>query len=115
MLEAELSSSDFLWLSDSLCQPSRIPFDPALVAQRFPAPHTVGQFVESSRSLGFRAAEHRPSKGGQAEDTSRRPRAQPAIVVKADAERLLYFYRETNPRRPSRWRSSRNAFTPTYF
>ena len=107
MLEAELSSSDFLWLSGSLCQLSRIPFDPALVAQRFPAPHTVGQFIESSRSLGFRVAEHKPSKpsiaglhlpcvgfvkpDGQAEDTSRRAQAQPAIVVKADAERLLYF------------------------
>jgi len=48
MPEAELSSSDFLWLAGSLCQLSRIPFDPALVAQRFPAPHTVRQFIESS-------------------------------------------------------------------
>ena len=34
-----MSASDFVWLVGSLCQINRLPFDAALLLQRFPAPH----------------------------------------------------------------------------
>ena len=41
MLGASLSADSFIWLIGSLCQINRIPFDPQLILQRFPAPHTL--------------------------------------------------------------------------
>jgi subfamily B ATP-binding cassette protein HlyB/CyaB len=91
-LGAAVAEADFAWLVGSICQINRIPFDPALLLQRFPAPHSIKQFVEAAHSLGFRTGEGELSKAafpcvgfiaGEA------PR--PAILVKRDAERLLYF------------------------
>ncbi len=88
--EVELSRESFVWLIGSLCQISRLPFDPALVLQRFPAPHSVGQLLEALKSLAFRAGE-----GALA--TARYPcvaflrDGKPVIVVHADQDRLLYF------------------------
>ena len=91
-LAAALAEADFAWLVGSLCQINRMPFDPALLLQRFPAPHSVRQLLEALRSLGFRTGEGELAKaalpciGFLAGDTPR-----PAILVKRDAERLLYF------------------------
>jgi len=52
-----LSGEHFVWLTGSLCQLNRVPFDPALLVQRFPAPHSVRQLLEAIQSLGFRAGE----------------------------------------------------------
>jgi ATP-binding cassette, subfamily B, bacterial HlyB/CyaB len=91
-LGAAVAEADFAWLVGSICQINRIPFDPALLLQRFPAPHSIKQFVEAAHSLGFRTGEGELSKaafpcvGFLAGDAPR-----PAILVKRDAERLLYF------------------------
>jgi subfamily B ATP-binding cassette protein HlyB/CyaB len=79
-------------LVGSLCQINRIPFDPALLLQRFPAPHSIKQFVEAAHSLGFRTGEGElakavfPCVGFLVGDALR-----PAILAKRDADRLLYF------------------------
>jgi subfamily B ATP-binding cassette protein HlyB/CyaB len=91
-LAAALAEADFAWLVGSLCQINRMPFDPALLLQRFPAPHSVRQLVEALRSLGFRTGEGELAKaafpciGFLAGEEPR-----PAVLVKRDAERALYF------------------------
>jgi ATP-binding cassette, subfamily B, bacterial HlyB/CyaB len=88
-----LSGESFVWLVGSLCQLNRIPFDPALLLQRFPAPHDTRQLQEACRALNFRTGTGSIAKagfpciaflkGGEA------PR--PALIVKGDRERVLYF------------------------
>ena len=86
-----MTDSDFAWTLGSLCQLNRIPFDPALLLQKFPAPHDTRQLVEALRSFGFRTGEGNlatavyPCIGFAAAS------AKPALLVKRDAERLLYF------------------------
>jgi subfamily B ATP-binding cassette protein HlyB/CyaB len=92
-LTQALAHRDFLWLVGSLCQLNRIPFDPALLLQRFPAPHSVRQFLETAQSFGFRTGTGKLAgaafpcvaflKQGEA--------SKPVILAKADGERLLYF------------------------
>ncbi|MGH8708990.1 MAG: peptidase domain-containing ABC transporter, partial [Burkholderiales bacterium] len=91
-LAADVAEADFAWTIGSLCQISRIPFDPALLLQKFPAPHSVRQLIEALRAFGFRTGEGKLAKSvypclgfltGEA--------ARPALLVKRDAERLLYF------------------------
>jgi len=80
------------WLVGSLCQLNRVPFDPSLLLQRFPAPHSLRQFLEAIQSLGFRAGEGALAKANLpcvAFLEGEAPR--PALVVKADGRRLLYF------------------------
>jgi subfamily B ATP-binding cassette protein HlyB/CyaB len=90
-LDAGIAESDLVWTVGSLCQLDRIPFDPALLLQKFPAPHSVRQLIEALRSFGFRTGEGRiaraafPCVGFMAEGF------KPALLVKRDAERLLYF------------------------
>jgi subfamily B ATP-binding cassette protein HlyB/CyaB len=104
MLGAALSAPDFVWLIGSLCQLNRLPFDSALILQRFPAPHSGRQFLEAAQALGFKTGERAPGcqgigaiplpcvgflkapPAGETEEALR-----PAILVKADGERLLYF------------------------
>jgi subfamily B ATP-binding cassette protein HlyB/CyaB len=92
-----LSGDAFVWLLGSLCQINRLPFDPALLVQRFPAPHSTLQVVDAAKSLGFKTGDF---------DISRKRVQQasvpcvaflkgeacvPAIVVRTDSERVLYF------------------------
>jgi len=48
-LAADVAEADFAWTIGSLCQINRIPFDPALLLQKFPAPHSVRQLIEAHR------------------------------------------------------------------
>jgi subfamily B ATP-binding cassette protein HlyB/CyaB len=83
-----------VWLVGSLCQLNRIPFDPAILVQRFPAPHSTQQLIEACRALGFRVGESKaairearfPCIGFLKGDPPR-----PALVIKGDTERILYF------------------------
>jgi len=100
-VQGALTQEKFVWLIGSLCQINRIPFDPQLVLQRFPAPHALRQFLEALQSLGFKTGEHDvdpkgfgdvrfPCVGflkGAAEGEDLRP----ALFAKGDGERLLYF------------------------
>jgi subfamily B ATP-binding cassette protein HlyB/CyaB len=87
-----LAPGDFVWLVGSLCQINRLPFDAALLLQRFPAPHSNRQLLEALRSLGFRAGESElksasfPCIAFLKGDSPR-----PALVVRSDGKRLLYF------------------------
>jgi len=90
--EAPLSEGEFVWLVGSLCRINRLPFDPRLLLQRFPAPHPQRQLLEVLQAFGFRTGE-------VALDAAKFPcvaflkgeTARPAILVRRDAERLLYF------------------------
>jgi subfamily B ATP-binding cassette protein HlyB/CyaB len=87
-----LSGEHFVWLVGSLCQLNRVPFDAALLVQRFPAPHDTRGLLEALQALDFRTGETAlarakfPCIAFLRGDT---PRA--ALIVKADRERLLYF------------------------
>ncbi|TMH40023.1 MAG: peptidase domain-containing ABC transporter, partial [Betaproteobacteria bacterium] len=89
---AALSATDFVWLIGSLCQINRVPFEPSLLLQRFPAPHSDRRCVEALQALGFRTRRSTLAKAALPciafvkGDTLR-----PAIVVKSDGTHLLYF------------------------
>jgi subfamily B ATP-binding cassette protein HlyB/CyaB len=88
--EGELTRESFAWLVGSLCRLNRVPFDAALLLQRYPAPHSIGQFREALQSLSFKVGDgalERGSfpcigflKGGE-----------PALLVRKDDARVLYF------------------------
>ena len=87
-----MTQEQFIWLVGSLCQLNRVPFDPALLAQRFPAPHDLRQLLEACQAFGFRTGRGSFGKARfpcvaflKGDDM------RPALLVKADAERLLYF------------------------
>lgn len=100
-MQGTLAQDKFVWLIGSLCQINRLPFDPQLVLQRFPAPHGLRQFLEALQSLGFKTGEHDVDPKafgnlrfpcvaflkGAAEGGDLRP----ALLVKGDGDRLLYF------------------------
>ena len=91
-LAASVAEAEFAWLIGSVCQINRLPFDPALLLQRYPAPHSLRQLIEALNSFGFRTGEGDVAKaafpciGFLAGETQR-----PVILVKRHAERLLYF------------------------
>ena len=91
-LAADVAEADFAWTIGSLCQINRIPFDCALLLQKFPAPHSVRQLIDALRSFGFRTGEGKlaksvfPCLGFLSSEA-----AKPALLIKRDAERLLYF------------------------
>ena len=89
-MQGVLTRENFVWLTGSLCQLSRIPFDPGLLLQRFPSPHSVGQFIEAARALGMKTGEARL---GSSELKALRqpcvgflkaPASKPVILVKSD-------------------------------
>ncbi len=93
----QFAAESFAWLVGSLCQLNRIPFDAALLLQRHPAPHDERQLIEALHALGFRTGSFngRPETLRDAvlpciafhDDGD----FSPALVVKADAERIAYF------------------------
>jgi len=91
-----VSAGDFIWLLSSLSQLNRLPFDAQIALQRFPAPHTVRDFIEAARSLGFRTGEgsigkpNFPCVAFLKSDAADEP-PKPAIILKGDGERRLYF------------------------
>jgi subfamily B ATP-binding cassette protein HlyB/CyaB len=87
-----LSQRDFAWLIGSVCQINRIAFDAELLLQRFPAPHGAGQLREALHALGFRTGEASLAKAAYpCIAFLKGESALPAIVMRADAQRLLYF------------------------
>ena len=58
MTRREIGQGDFLWLIGSLCQISRLPFDPALLP-RYPQPRSVTQLLETLQALSFESGDHR--------------------------------------------------------
>jgi len=91
------------WLLGSLCHAHRIPWDPALALQQFPPPYKLATLIEAGAQFGFRFGETRLAmldwsaaalpvvaflREPDAEDATD---LRPVMIVRADADRLLYF------------------------
>jgi len=50
-----LSAEEFVWGLGSLCALNRIAFDPKLVLNQFPLPHTNDMFIRAIRHIGFKS------------------------------------------------------------
>ena len=100
-MQRALTREDFVWLAGSLCQLNRIPFDPGLLLQRFPAPHSQGQFIEAVRALGMKTGAAPLGKAPRQPCIGflKAPVSKPALLVRNDGSRLLYYEAgENNPR-----------------
>ena len=116
-MERSWQASDVVWLLGSLCQINRIPFDAALVAQQYPPPHSDATLTEAAAALGFKAGPGKFSRykiselvfpfiaflkvdGSESEPGKAPPEStpakRPALVVKADGDRVLYFRAQSN-------------------
>ncbi|WP_298398713.1 peptidase domain-containing ABC transporter [uncultured Azonexus sp.] len=94
-----------LWLLGSLCNLYRIPFDPKLIEQEFPPPHSLATFHEAARALGFKTGQGTHPAEWQAlplpaiaflraiPETESQPgvKALPVLILKTDGHKLLYF------------------------
>jgi ATP-binding cassette, subfamily B, bacterial HlyB/CyaB len=52
-----LETRDLLWALGSYCALHRKPFDPGLLLQQYPPPHSAHSLIQASRALGFRIAQ----------------------------------------------------------
>lgn len=55
MQAVQFDGNAVIWALAAACQLQRIPFDPQLVLQQFPPPHTLETMREALSSLGFRS------------------------------------------------------------
>jgi ATP-binding cassette, subfamily B, bacterial HlyB/CyaB len=99
-----IAPADLFWALGSLCNLHRLPFDASLLARAYPPPHTLGTLIEALRALGCEAelAQRRVEQlatmpmpcivvvapAAAADDGTE---MRPALVVRADGERILYF------------------------
>jgi subfamily B ATP-binding cassette protein HlyB/CyaB len=99
-----IAPSDLFWALGSLCNLHRLPFDASLLARAYPPPHTLGTLTEALRALGCEAevVERRVdqlvtmpmpcvvvvSPSAVADESAE---MRPALAVRADGERILYF------------------------
>ncbi len=56
MRAVQFDGNAVMWVLAAACQLQRIPFDPQLVLQQFPPPHTPESLREALSSLGFRSS-----------------------------------------------------------
>jgi ATP-binding cassette, subfamily B, bacterial HlyB/CyaB len=104
-----LVTGDFLWALGSLCQINRLPFDPDLLLQQFPAPHNVATLHRAAQALGLTVASKRTTVQelyrlplpilAFVKPTSEDPGRHLVLVMRADRERILYF--EANSQTPT--------------
>ena len=111
-----LRPEDLMWLLGSLCQIHRIPWDSALALQQFPPPYSLATLLEAGPHYGFRFSAARvlamdwcrvtfpviafkrsgvvnacDPQSGTSAAAADAPLLKPALLLRADAERLLYF------------------------
>jgi subfamily B ATP-binding cassette protein HlyB/CyaB len=114
LLSAPIAAAPMLWVLGSLCQIFRIPFEAKLILQRFAPPYTLGTLCEAAESLGVSVGEWREvrsfaevalpcvallrvsGENQAANDAGEQDEAEkavlvPALVVKSDGTRFLYF------------------------
>jgi subfamily B ATP-binding cassette protein HlyB/CyaB len=109
LLSTPLDSAPMLWVLGSLCQLYRIPFESKLILQRFAPPYTLGTLCEAAQALGLTVGEWRaarafadvalpcvallraPADERAANDEAEEAAVVPALIVKSDGTRLLYF------------------------
>jgi subfamily B ATP-binding cassette protein HlyB/CyaB len=95
-------SDNLVWLAGAACQLFRIPYDPRLLLQRFPPPHSRASLLEALQALGFRAAltplplDALPGLTGPAflplagrDETA--PQPSFALLLRCDKERIAYL------------------------
>ena len=88
----ELAQRDFVWLVGSVCQINCIPFDAALLLQRFPAPHSERELLEALQSMGFRAGKGVLAKASfPCVAFLRGEPPRPAFVLHSDGMKYFYF------------------------
>jgi subfamily B ATP-binding cassette protein HlyB/CyaB len=92
------------WILGSLCSLYRQPFDPKLVEQNFPPPHSLATFHEAARALGFKTGQSSHPADWQKlplpaiaflravpeAGTDTLP-GSPVLILKTDGHKLLYF------------------------
>ena len=99
-LGSRFTSSDAEWLLGSFCAAARRPFDPALLAQQFPAPLSLDRLAEAAQALGLALRVMRlPRRALSAQRFPMAVRWQPAdapvtalpwaLVLAADDARVL--------------------------
>ncbi|MDP2883066.1 MAG: peptidase domain-containing ABC transporter [Azonexus sp.] len=103
--EGGLEYQEVLWLLGSLCSLYHIPFDPKLIEQDFPPPHSLATFHEAARALGFKTGHSAHPADWQklplpaiaflravpettADETIP---TLPVLILKTDGHKLLYF------------------------
>ena len=100
--EGGLGYQEVLWLLGSLCSLYRVPFDPKLVEQDFPPPHSLATFHEAARALGFKTGHsHHPAEWQKlplpaiaflrAIPETTADETLPVLILKTDGHKLLYF------------------------
>jgi ATP-binding cassette, subfamily B, bacterial HlyB/CyaB len=58
-----LTTENSIWLLGSICQIHRIPFDPVLVLQQCPPPHSTGSLLDACAALRFKTGFRRVADG----------------------------------------------------
>jgi subfamily B ATP-binding cassette protein HlyB/CyaB len=110
-----LGYQEVLWLLGSLCSLYRIPFDPKLVEQDFPPPHSLATFHEAARALGFKTGHSLHPTDWQklplpaiaflraVPETSAADAVPsiPVLILKTDGHKLLYFRAGSQAPKPS--------------
>lgn len=93
----DLAPGEQPWLLGCLCQFHRIAFDPDLVEQQFPPPHSAVSLHAAAKALGF---ELQPATTRGRIDRMSMPviaftqgatATVPVFILRADADRILYF------------------------
>ena len=107
-LSLPLAPADTFWALGSLCNLHRLPFDAGLLARAYPPPHTLATLVERLQSHGLRGrarARRRRARWtrlplpGAGPDRQPKARgrdgppdaARPALLVRVEGDRVLYF------------------------
>jgi subfamily B ATP-binding cassette protein HlyB/CyaB len=88
--DGELTRESFAWLVGSFCRLNRIPFEASLLLQRFPAPHSFGQFREALQSLSFKVGDGQLARASLP-CIGFLKAGEPALLCKVDDEAVLYF------------------------
>lgn len=112
-MQQEVRKEDWLWLLGSLTQLHGIAFDADLLQRDFPPPFDTSALLRAGQALGLALAAHTVGTGQLADLTTpcvawlqndetelatldadidqASPIRKPALILRADADRLLYF------------------------
>jgi subfamily B ATP-binding cassette protein HlyB/CyaB len=109
VLATPIDTAPMLWALGSLCQLYRIPFDAKLVMQRYAPPYTIATLGEAAEALGLQVGRWRrmtdfaqvalpcvvlmkaQASGVAANDRETPASVVPALILKSDGNRMLYF------------------------
>jgi len=112
----ELPTSEWLWALGSFCALHRKAFDPQLVLQQFPPPHSLETLIRGARALGFRIERREwpasgllrvttpclalvrpsePGEGGAPADSAQRI----VLIIHVNSSQIIYYPGGTNDRK----------------